>query len=310
MKLHGEVKTGRSSWWDGLARWARGDGPSANMHFMGLDSSTRPDLCVGISGYDTYSPEAARRWAEDLNAKAPGLRDSEGHGPEGDRWNLDPHGLLASRGHKETVTLSAEQMKRLRDGEASVNTVRREVNGWPAVKLDVRTVDMVGGMGLALFDRETSQVLPGQRSGRMDYSANDFPTLSVEFFVDGEDVKLGDNSKAFAAQHDAAIARDEAAMEERHAANDLQAALRAFGDLTPANRARFGQATGLVERLARDAIVAAFKDADDLQGLRDLRDRILAVKPDRRDVYSLRKLVATWKAEAKRLQDVEMFGEV
>lgn len=286
MRLHGEVRSERSNWWDGFARWVRGVGPSAGMAYVGLDRSAGPDLWTG--------------WP----------KGREGHGPEGDRWNLDPHGLLGPKGYKETVTLSAEQMKRLRDGEASVNTMRREANGWPPVKLDVRTVDMLGGMGLALFDRETSQVLPGQRSGRMDYSTNDHPTLSVEFFVDGDDVKLGDNSKAFAAQHDAAIARDEAAMEDRHAANDLQAALRAFGDLTPANRARFGQATGLVAQMTQAGIVAAFQDADDLQGLRDLRDRILAVRPERRDWSSILKVMATWKAEAKRLLDVEMFGEV
>lgn len=179
----------------------------------------------------------------------------------------------------------------------SPNAVRRERYG-PGPQLDVRTVDLVGGMGLALFDRATGQVLPGQQGGTMDYSVNDVPTLTVRFRVTGDDVKMGNNTQQ------AAQAADKA-MEEADAANDLQAAFRAYGALTEANQARFQQAVGV----AGDAVTirrlsdVANRQDEELCALRNLAIDLnhAAFKGARED--SLRRLAKAFQMTATALRN-------
>jgi hypothetical protein len=190
----------------------------------------------------------------------------------------------------------------------SADEIRR-MEAWSArqfPKLDVRPYEgVVTASGLVLHDRATGESLPGQEGGHFTYGVNDVPRLTVTFIIDGDMIRLGNHTPEHAASTDSA-------MEEAHAANDLQAALRAFSGLTQANVARFVKATGLgapaqnwQHPLAAEEVQAL---REELTEFRFLRDEILLVKPERRDKYSLIKLVKGWQAEAKRLLDTTMFG--
>lgn len=95
------------------------------------------------------------------------------------------------------------------------------------MKLIVKPIARGAVSGVVLHDAMTGLVLPNQSGGSLDYDAREAATLSVTFFIDGDDIRM------WTGQPVAEIA------EEIGAANDLQAAARAYAALSAANRARF-----------------------------------------------------------------------